>query len=382
MANGATATQEHTLTAAELKLERLIHFDGARDPSTPTDRLRELRRRALGFREELLAGPQVTYYRSLDLVRVPYPTRYAFWRASRVPTPLLHIVNRLFVVQFRAGDALKTLLISPSDIAANKATPFFAELASKARLLGRFGERLLAPIYGTVEERLAEVGLQPADVDYISYGHLHTQDIRSWFGANGASGYFPNAKLLVTRQEWASVAGLLPPHAQWYVPGGCESLDPARVVLLDHDVRLGEGIALVRTPGHTEGNHSFVVHTPEGLLVTSENGVSADNYAPLRSRIPGVAEHARRTGAEVVLNGNTLEGANEQYLSMVQEKEIAGPSQRDPNFYNVLPSSELRAYWAFPGVKPTFSFPELEYGRLQRPPRADAARASGGGASA
>src|SRR6185503_3160534 len=101
---------------------------------------------------------------------------------------------------------------------------------------------------------------------------------------------------------------------------------------LDHDVKLGEGVALVRTPGHTQGNHSIVVRTTEGLMVTSENGVSADCYAPLKSRIPGLRSYARRTGMEVVLNGNTLEGALDQYISMVQEKELAGPSRRDPDF--------------------------------------------------
>jgi hypothetical protein len=47
---------------------------------------------------------------------------------------------------------------------------------------------------------------------------------------------------------------------------------------------------------------------------------------------------------------------------MVQEREVAGPSKRNPAFPNFMPSSELTSYWAFPGVAPTFAFGELEFG--------------------
>lgn len=135
-----------------------------------------------------------------------------------------------------------------------------------------------------------------------------------------------------------------------------------RIVLLKGSVQLGQGVALVRSPGHTEGNHSLVAHTPDGLLVTSENGVSADSYAPIHSEIPGVRSYTEQTGMEVVMNGNTLENSLDQYISMVVEKTIAGPSKRDSRFCNFVPSSELTPYWGFPGLKPTFSFGELSYG--------------------
>jgi hypothetical protein len=57
----------------------------------------------------------------------------------------------------------------------------------------------------------------------------------------------------------------------------------------------------------------------------------------------------------VVLNANTLERGLDQYISMIQEREIAGPAAADSRFSNVLPSSELQAYWLFPGLRPTFS---------------------------
>ncbi|MBL4847921.1 MAG: hypothetical protein JKY65_20590 [Planctomycetes bacterium] len=326
-------------------------------------------RSARALRDELLAGPEVLFFRSFPLVRVPYPSKYAFWRASKVLTPLLHILNRLIVVQFKGlNGERQTLLIGPSDVEGNKATPFFVDLAANARLLGQVGERLLAPRYNEVEDCLAECGLTPRDVDYISFDHLHTQDLRRWLGSHDREGLFPRAKLLVRRTEWDSVQGPLPPWSAWYPPDGVAGIDPGRLVYFDGAVRLGEGVVLVATPGHTLGNHSFAVHTPEGVLVTSENGVCADNYAPLHSKIAGVASYAEQSGSEVVLNGNTLEGTLDQYLSMIFERELAGPSRRDPRFFNVFPSSELISYWAFPGVAPTFRLGEVHFGNCEPTP--------------
>jgi hypothetical protein len=347
-------------------LHPIHHFDGARDHTAPQERLKCVRLCSQRFREEMLSEKPVVYYRSFDLIRVPYPTRYALRDACTVPTPYLHIINRMFIVQFESADGIKTLLVSPSDIRANRETPFFK------RLSGRFGpfrepmESVIAPEIDTVETCLARAGVRPEQVDYITYDHLHTQDLRRWLGTQSQPAYFPNARLLIMRQEWASAQALLPPQVDWYCPNGTVGIPPEKIILLDHDIMLGTSVALVRTPGHTEGNHSIVAHTDEGLMATSENGVSPDAYAPMHSKIPGLRKYVRETGMDVVLNSNTLERGLDQYISMMQEKEIAGPSVRDPNFYNVAPSSELTAYWLFPGIEPSFSFGPLEFGKPQR----------------
>ncbi len=342
---------------------RLEHFDGARDSADPQERLRRIRRQAAAFREEMLSEPPVASYRSFDLIRVPYPTRYALRDACPLPVPFIHIINRMFLIRFRSEGGIRTLLVSPSDVEANKETPYFKRLSSRFSFLGPGLDRILAPRLGTVEGCLARAGVKPDAVDYITYDHLHTQDLRRWLGTAERPAYFPNAKLLIMRQEWESVHGLLPPQASWYCPGGTDGIPAEKVVRLDHDVALGPGVALMRTSGHTEGNHSIVARTPEGLMVTSENGVGPDAYAPARSAIPGLRRYARETGMEVVLNGNTLERGLDQYLSMIQEREMAGPSQRNPDFPNVVASSELASYWLFPGIHPTFSFGALEFGR-------------------
>jgi hypothetical protein len=69
----------------------------------------------------------------------------------------------------------------------------------------------------------------------------------------------------------------------------------------------------------------------------------------------------------VVLNGNTLESSVNQYVSMVLEKTIAGPSPDNPEFPNVVCSSEFDSHWAFPGLRPTYMVGDLAYGELARP---------------
>lgn len=340
----------------------IAHFQGARRHPTPQDRLRAVRRGAHALREEMLGTHPVPFFRSFDLVKVPYPTKYALRDACSVPLPFVHILNRLFVVQFESPTGRKTMLAEPLDRVGNARTPFFERLARPLGGADGFFPRRVWPALNDVAECLATLGIAPADVDYITYDHLHTQDLRKWLGTPEREAFFPRAKLLVMRQEWQSAQGLLPTQQQWYCPGGTDGVPLDRVIQLDGDVMLGDGVALVHTPGHTEGNHSIVVHADGGLFVSSENGVAAECYAPEHSRIPGVRRWAKITGSELVLNGNTLEGSVDQYISMVQEKEIAGPSQRNPDFPNVAPSSELATHPLSLAIRPTFHVGELAFG--------------------
>jgi len=90
------------------------------------ERLKAAREAAEAFRERFMDEPEVVYYQSVNLVRVPYPTWYAYsgvYTQSTYKFPYLHILNRLFIVQFHnALGELKTLLFSPSDIKLNVPT--------------------------------------------------------------------------------------------------------------------------------------------------------------------------------------------------------------------------------------------------------------------
>ncbi len=340
-------------------------FNSISKISPPLTRLEETRKIAQAFHEKIRNKEKVLFYKSFDLIRVPYPVRYGLLNAAKVISPYLHILNRLFVVQFLQEGELKTLLFSPSDIEGNAETPFFKRLADSFGFAKEFGKKFMAPVIRSVEIALSEIGLSPEKVDYISYDHLHTQDLRKWLGTKERAAYFPNAKLLVMKEEWEAVQGLLPTQADWYCPNGINGIDLEKVIILENSIQLGDGVYFLKTPGHTMGNHSLVVHTEEGVFVTSENGVGADNYSPMNSKITGVREYAKQTGCEVIMNGNTLEAGLEQYISMVMEKEVAGKSSKNPDFYNVATSSEMTSYWAFPGIRPTFYFGEMSFGTLR-----------------
>lgn len=349
-------------------MRAITDFNGARNDPQPQARLAEVRKRAQAFRERFLAEPTVRFYKSINLVRVPYPAWYAYsgvFAQSAYKFPLVHILNRLFVVQYEDFDRqLRTLLFSPSDLTGNRETPFFKRLA-EAFPGPRFMQDLLAPVFRDVVQALDEIGLSPDQVDYISYDHLHTQEVRGWLGTTNQPGFFPKAKLLVHRQEWLSTQTLLPCQADWYCPGGIAGLPADRVLQFDGSLQLGRGLALLHTPGHTEGNHSLVARVPDGIRVTSENGVGADAYAPQNSRVNAIRRYAKATGVEVILNGNTLEGSNDQYISMVMEKTIAGPSAH-PDYPNCASSSECTPSWITPGHRTSHLIGEAEFGSLVR----------------
>ena len=345
-------------------------FEGSRDAELPSDRVEDVRAAAESFRKRMLGHPKTAFYKSIELIRVPYPSKFAYLHASKVASPYLHICNNLFVIQFDSSDGLKTLLVSPSDWEHQSETPYFYDMLEDAGVFAKPVETLIVRKTNTVLNALKELGLDPKDMDYITYDHLHTQNLTRWFGGEGNAAIFPNAKLLVMREEWESTKGLLPWQNQWYYPGGMDGIDDSRVELLEGSVFLGDGsVALMRTKGHTEGNHSIVAHTNQGLLVTSENGVSMDSYAPIHSKISGLKEFAQKTGAEVILNGNTVEYGNDQYLSMIQEKTVAGPYPKDERFFNMALSSESAGYALFPGTAPTIRMGELEFGVLNTNPK-------------
>ncbi|HLM42437.1 MAG TPA: hypothetical protein VK458_01165, partial [Myxococcaceae bacterium] len=249
-------------------------------------RLQKLRRAAQEAREAFTAGGPVAAVATCDLVTFPYPSLFAFSGGALSPAPYVMMTNRMQVVQYQEDGVTRTLLFNPSDYERGQAVPFYKALREK---YGDFvSDKVMSRRHGTVQSHLAALGLKPEDVDSIAFDHLHVQDVRGWLGGEGASAYFPRAKLLVQRAEWLGAKNLHPMQAAWYVPNGTAGVPLERVVLLDGDVWLGPGVAILSTPGHTLGNMSLAVATDREVFVVSENGVATESYTPLQSGIPGV----------------------------------------------------------------------------------------------
>src|SRR5208337_4786269 len=244
------------------------------------------------------------------------------------------------VVQFLQRGELKTLLFNPTDVAGARATPFLARLAARVpeRVQG-----LLARELPSVPQQLAALGLRAEDVDYVAFDHFHVQDLRPIVGTDDGRvpPRFPNATLLAPRAEWDDWDDVHPMQRAWYVRDGKLGVTRSRVHLTSGDLSLGDGVMLVRTPGHTSGNQTLFVNTDSGVWGVSENGTCADNWSPMDSRIPGLRSFCHRQDVDVVLNANTPQSGADQYTSMVLERTVVDRVKRAPGFVQMFPSSEV-----------------------------------------
>lgn len=358
----------------KLGIRPFQEFDEATEVWPRGDRIAAIRQGATRFRKRF-ATPEnrVRAVKTVNLASAAYPVDFAFHGAARSLNPYINIINRLVIVQFEDFDgALRTLAWEPTIAEGAAEAPFYDQL------LKRYGEflsyKVFATFYNTVAEAVAACGITPADVDYVSFDHLHVQDLRLTMGTtkpmNGESEprppFFPNAKFLFQRKEVDTFKSIHPMQWAWYVPGGMDDVIDENLVLLDGDVELGKGVAIVSTPGHTDGNHSLAINTDDGVWITSENGVCADSWHPHESKIPGIRKYAEFWNREVVMNSNTLEDSIDQYDSMIKEKALADANPRDPRFVNVFPSSEMASFRRQWPVTPTFEYGGINYGRIER----------------
>ena len=349
-------------------------FEEANETWPRGDRLEAIRSAADEFRRRFKDQGQVVGIRSVDLLSAGYPTRYAFGGAARgALNPYVSLVNRLVIVQFEDFDGeLKTLCWKPSLPEGLGQVPFYAQLFDR---YGKWLPRgMLATEHHSVTDALALWGLTPADVDFVSFDHLHLQDLRTLMGTTRPvegereprPPLFPNARFLCQRMELDSLRSPHPMQWAWYVAGGMDDVVEEGLVLLDGDVELGLGVALARTEGQTDGHQSLVLGTVDGIWVSSGNGVAADNWHPHLSKIPGVRREAELMGREVIPASNT-QGSLEHYDSMVKEKALADPNRTDPRWMNVLPSSELPAWRRQWPIVPSFYYGGMSYGQIEPP---------------
>lgn len=361
------------------RVRPIPEFEGVHDIWPRGERLAAIREAATRYRTRFLTQGQVRAVKSVDIAAAPYPARFAFQGYSLNLNPMISIINRMFVIQFEGFDgAPKTLVWEPTVAAGSAEAPFYRKLQ---RFSQRFGaDKLFVKYYNDPDTVLPRLGLRNDDVDYLSFDHLHVQDVRMIMGSTEViegetvprPPLFPNAELLVHRKELGTFESMHPMQWAWYVDGGMNGVPRDRLLTFDGDIELGVGVSLLWTPGHTDGNHSLVLNTPDGVWVSSENGMAPDSWQPELSTIPGVKQQAAFYGREVVLNGNTLEDSLDQYDSMVKEKTLASHAPRDPRWLQIIPSSECAPWKRQWPVVPTYSHGGLDYGTIVTPDPAPA----------
>jgi hypothetical protein len=370
-----TDAPRHSGGALADGFRRIDHFANADAERQPGTQLRLINEAAPRFREWFASTGTPDYVGTFDLVSLPYPTRFGLFRAHLSPAPYITITNRLVVIRWRDPDGKpRTLLFEPSDVELGANTPYFARMAKNTERLPQRIQGMLVRYAGTVGDHLRMLGIGPEDVDYLTFDHLHTQDVRRWIGTNSPAAdisparpldpVFAKAKLIVQRSELEALKDLHPLQRPWYQPDTYTDLRSDAIMAIDGDIQLGPGVALLATPGHTIGNHSLVLNTQSGIWASSENAVAAECLTPEHSRIPGLRRFSETWGQEVVLNANTIEATAQQYNSLVKEKAIVDRSARDTRFLQYMPSSELTANRLNPGTAPTFTHGGIRHGSL------------------
>ncbi|HEY9720470.1 MAG TPA: hypothetical protein V6D47_00540, partial [Oscillatoriaceae cyanobacterium] len=199
-------------TLETLGIRPVTDFTAADGVAPAGERLEAVRQAATRYRERFREDGYVQAVRTCDLITLPYPTQYAFWHANQHPSPYLMFTNRMLVVRYVDWTGTRrTLLFNPTDYVRAAEVPFYKRLAERYGKL--LSEVVLTSRHGDVLGHLQRLGIGLDEVDYLSFDHLHTQDLRGWLGPQGA---FPRAKLLVNEAEWRIFERLHPLQTPWY----------------------------------------------------------------------------------------------------------------------------------------------------------------------
>jgi hypothetical protein len=345
-------------------------FEASKREHIPANELSLIRKIAPKFREQFLSGGTINRVKQYLCSIAPYPTQYGFHNAYQGLNPFLYFNNRATLIQWEVNGHLKNFLFNPYFPDLSVHSGFYSHLKET---IGKFiPESLLIKKVDSILDQLKRDGIRPEDIDYVSYDHLHVQDLRPLMGTLNQNNeidqvsLFPNAYFIFHKEEWESVMNIHPLNEIWYVKDGFNRLNTEKLMLYEQDLQICAGAAIIHTPGHTAGNHSLYLNTDKGAFTISENGVGPDAYNPEKSKIKALRDTAKWKGWEVILNANTQDLAYLQYNSMIKEKMLSGESPQYQGFCNHHASSEFTQWRSAPGLSPTLELGAVEVGTLAR----------------
>ena len=131
----------------------------------------------------------------------------------------------------------------------------------------------LKDIYGIDHDRaigqaLAEVGLQPDDIDTVVMSHLHFDHSGGTTRQTASGAFVPvfgRARHVVQRREWEDATHPHERNRASYLQENIVPLGEAGLVdVVDGEAEIAPGVRVVPTPGHTAGHQSVLIGAPDG----------------------------------------------------------------------------------------------------------------------
>lgn len=198
--------------------------------------------------------------------------------------------------------------------------------------LGEAGASMGVPGGGELPQRLAELGVMPADVNVVVHTHLHG-DHCGW-DAIGDTAAFPNAKVYVSATE----------VAHWNAPAQADNqmaLAARRVTsalraagtleTFDGEKAVLPWLTMIPTPGHTPGHCSVMLTSGgEHLLVLGDaahHPVHLEHHTWLPAVDIDPAQSTQSRGKVAALaadNGATVTGGHFPILTLGKVRRVEG----------------------------------------------------------
>lgn len=119
-------------------------------------------------------------------------------------------------------------------------------------------------IIKTLQKSLAELHVEPEEVDTIFLSRLHYDHLNN-------VAYFPNAKIICGRREWEYATQT---KDEWTPLESILYLQRERTVeLVEDNQEILPGMRALWVPGHTPGQMALAIDTEEGVLVLAGDSV-------------------------------------------------------------------------------------------------------------
>ncbi len=176
-----------------------------------------------------------------------------------------------------------------------------------------------------VIDQLADMGLEPADITYAAYSHLH-------FDHAGAANELVENTVIMQRAEWDNAFGEGREFVDTSLYDGLKQAD-LKLIDGDYDV-FGDGsVRLIYTPGHTPGHQSLLVM----LENTGPVALSGDLYHTRANRalrrVPTFNYDAEQTLASMDKMEKLLSETGAT-LWIEHDKALADTLKKVPAYYD------------------------------------------------